>query len=65
MEARLSLFAALSQRLKDDADVYKPPHLSDEKLVLLCAAALAKRNAERSAAAGKRPGRLRNMLRSS
>ncbi len=61
MEARLSLFAALSQRLQDDADLYKPPHLSDEKLVLLCAAALAKRNAERSLSSGRK-GRARNML---
>ncbi len=61
MEARLSLFAALSKHLQDDADVYKPPHLSDEKLVLLCAAALAKRNAERSIAASPK-GRSRNML---
>jgi uncharacterized RDD family membrane protein YckC len=61
MEARLSLFAALSLRLQDDADVYKPPHLSDEKLVLLCAAALAKRNSERSLGAGRK-GRPRNML---
>lgn len=62
MEARLSLFAALSQRLQEDADLFKPAHLSDEKLVLLCAAALAKRNAERSKGASKK-GRLRNMLR--
>jgi uncharacterized RDD family membrane protein YckC len=41
MEARLKLFSALSQRLQNDLDVYKPPHLSDEKLVLLVAAALA------------------------
>lgn len=61
MEARLSLFAALSQRMQDDADVYKPPHLSDEKLVLLCAAALAKRNSERSMGASRK-GRPRNML---
>lgn len=61
MEARLSLFAALSQRLQEDADLFKPPHLSDEKLVLLCAAALAKRNAQRSKGSLKK-GRLRNML---
>lgn len=40
MEARLKLFSALSQRLQDERDVYKPPNLSDEKLVLLVAAAL-------------------------
>ncbi len=61
IEARLSLFAALSQRLQEDADLYKPPHLSDEKLVLLCAAALAKRNADRGGAAKAR-ARPRNML---
>lgn len=41
MEARLKLFAALSQRLQDGAGFEKPAHLSDEKLVLLAAAALA------------------------
>ncbi len=54
MEARLSLFSSLSKRLQDDAAFAKPAHLSDEKLVLLIAAALASRNAERSRAkAGK------------
>ncbi len=43
MDARLKLFASLSQRLQDERDVYKPPNLSDEKLVLLVAAALADR----------------------
>jgi uncharacterized RDD family membrane protein YckC len=47
MEARLSLFSTLAQRLQDDADFHKPAHLSDEKLVLLIAAALVARNAER------------------
>lgn len=47
MEARLSLFQSLAQRLQDDADFHKPPHLSDEKLVLLVAAALVSRSAER------------------
>ncbi len=47
MEARLKLFAALSSHLQDDVGFYKPPHLSDEKLVLLVAAALAKRSAEK------------------
>jgi uncharacterized RDD family membrane protein YckC len=61
IEARLSLFSALSQRLQDDADLYKPAHLSDEKLVLLCAAALVKRNSERSAGLGRK-SRPRNML---
>lgn len=50
MEARLSLFQSLAQRLEDDADFHKPPHLSDEKLVLLVAAALVARNTERKKA---------------
>jgi len=50
MEARLSLFQTLAQRLQDDADFHKPPHLSDEKLVLLIAAALVARNSERTKA---------------
>ncbi|MFZ5470396.1 MAG: RDD family protein [Myxococcota bacterium] len=41
MEARLRLFAALSQRLQEDNGFYKPENLSDEKLVLLVAAASA------------------------
>jgi uncharacterized RDD family membrane protein YckC len=40
MEARLQLFAALSRRLQQEAEISKPAHLSDEKLVLLAAAAL-------------------------
>lgn len=54
MEARLSLFQSLAQRLEDDADFHKPPHLSDEKLVLLVAAALVARNTERKKAAAGR-----------
>ncbi len=50
MEARLSLFQSLAQRLEDDADFHKPQHLSDEKLVLLVAAALVARNTERKKA---------------
>jgi len=42
LEPRLKLFAAISQRLQEDLDVYKPDHLSDEKLVLLVATAAAK-----------------------
>ena len=53
MEARLKLFSSLSTRLQDDVGLYKPPHLSDEKLVLLVAAALASRDAQRSKASGK------------
>lgn len=53
IEARLQLFSALSQRLQDDVGFYKPPHLSDEKLVLLVAAALAARSTERRQAAGR------------
>jgi len=41
IEARLSLFAALAKRLEDEVDLVKPPHLSDEKWVLVVAAALA------------------------
>jgi uncharacterized RDD family membrane protein YckC len=52
MEARLKLFAALSERLQSDADISKPAHLSDEKLVLLVAAAVA---AQKKAAQGTRP----------
>jgi uncharacterized RDD family membrane protein YckC len=47
MEARLKLFAEVSQRLQEDADFFKPPHLSDEKLVLLVAAALAAQSKEK------------------
>lgn len=45
MEARLQLFASLSTHLQDHVGLYKPPHLSDEKLVLLAAAVLANRAA--------------------
>ena len=41
MDARLNLFSALSSHLQDDRAIFKPAHLSDEKLVLLVAAALA------------------------
>lgn len=44
MEARLTLFAALSTRLQGEHDLPKPEHLSDEKLVLLVAAELARRS---------------------
>jgi uncharacterized RDD family membrane protein YckC len=47
MEARLNLFATLSQRLQDDLGFFKPEHLSDEKLVLLVTAAAAARQAEK------------------
>jgi len=60
MEARLSLFAALAGRLIEAHDLYKPEHLSDEKLVLLVAAELSRRSA---AKARPTKGRLRNMLR--
>ncbi len=52
MEARLHLFSTLSNRLQDEVGFFKPPHLSDEKLVLLVTAALAARKAEKSRAAG-------------
>lgn len=54
MEARLSLFSNLSNRLQDDADFHKPAHLSDEKLVLLVAAALVARNTDRKKASTNR-----------
>lgn len=54
MEARLTLFSTLSQRLQDDLGFFKPPHLSDEKLVLLIAASLAARKAEKRAPIGRR-----------
>ena len=62
MEARLHLFSTLSQRLQDDLGFFKPPHLSDEKLVLLVTASLAARKAEKSKLATRRkappaPGR--------
>lgn len=54
MEARLHLFATLARRLEDDVGFYKPPHLSDEKLVLLVTAALAARSAEKRKSAPPR-----------
>ncbi len=48
IEARLNLFSTLSMRLQDDLGFFKPPHLSDEKLVLLVTASLAARRAEKS-----------------
>jgi uncharacterized RDD family membrane protein YckC len=56
MEARLKLFSALSERLQTERDIYKPPHLSDEKLVLLVAAALVQQK-KKSAADFKRKTR--------
>jgi hypothetical protein len=47
MEARLNLFATLARRLEEDLGFTKPPHLSDEKLVLLVTAALAAKNAQK------------------
>lgn len=40
MDARLGIFAALSERLQKEHGFHKPDHLSDEKLVLLTAAAI-------------------------
>jgi uncharacterized RDD family membrane protein YckC len=40
LEARLTLFAALGNRLQDSLAMEKPAHLSDEKWTLLVAAAL-------------------------
>ncbi|MBX5482217.1 MAG: RDD family protein [Myxococcaceae bacterium] len=46
MDARLGLFAALSRRLQEEYGFDKPEHLSDEKLVLLVAAAIANEKAK-------------------
>ncbi len=54
MEARLHLFSTLSTRLQDDLGFFKPPHLSDEKLVLLVTASLAARKTEKTRATKKR-----------
>lgn len=51
MDARLNLFATLARRLEDELGFTKPPHLSDEKLVLLVTAALAAKNAQKRKAA--------------
>ncbi len=55
MEARLQLFSSLSNHLQEGVGLYKPPHLSDEKLVLLAAAALVKKSAPVKQAP-KKPG---------
>ncbi len=48
IEARLTLFSHLSQRLQNDVGFQKPGHLSDEKFVLFVTAALsAKRTAQK------------------
>ncbi len=47
MDARLKLFAALSLRLQEEVGLFKPEHLSDEKVVLLAATALARKRAQR------------------
>lgn len=44
MQARLKLFAALARRLEEEHGIYKPEHLSDEKLVLLAAAATSRKS---------------------
>ncbi|MFL5322089.1 MAG: RDD family protein [Myxococcaceae bacterium] len=54
MEARLKLFSALSLRLQEERDVFKPPHLSDEKLVLLVAAVLVAQKKKVSKAPARR-----------
>lgn len=46
MDARLGLFATLSARLQEEYGFEKPEHLSDEKLVLLVAAAIATEKAK-------------------
>lgn len=57
MEARLNLFATLSTRLQDEVGFFKPPHLSDEKLCLLVAAALAAKKGEKLRARPSAPPR--------
>lgn len=57
MEARLHLFGTLSQHLQENRGFFKPEHLSDEKLVLLVAAALAARSAERARLSAPKPRR--------
>jgi hypothetical protein len=58
MEARLSLFANLAERLEHELGFTRPPHLSAEKLVLLVVAALAAKSAS------KRPTARRFLKRS-
>ena len=43
IEARLTLFAHLAQRLQNDLGFQKPEHFSDEKLVLFVTAAVTAR----------------------
>jgi hypothetical protein len=54
MDARLHLFAALARRLDEELGITRPAHLSNEKLVLLVVAALAKRSADRRRLPGPR-----------
>lgn len=54
LTARLNLFAALARRLETEQGFAKPDHLSDEKLVLLVAAALVAKNGQKHAKAPKR-----------
>lgn len=53
MEARLTLFATLSERLQHELGFTRPEHLSNEKLVLLVVAAVAARDAGRRRVAPK------------
>lgn len=53
LEARLSLFSAIAQRLEAEVSLPRPEHLSDEKLVVLAAAAVVQRRS-RSAGASSR-----------
>jgi uncharacterized RDD family membrane protein YckC len=43
LKARLALFAAISEHLQSDLNFVKPPHMSDEKLVLAIANGLVAR----------------------
>ena len=57
MEARLKLFAALSERMQEEHAFHRPEHLSDEKLVLLIAAAVAAEKSRVKKVAPPRPRR--------
>lgn len=54
MEARLNLFATVARRLEQELGFTKPPHLSDEKLVLLVTAAVVARNSKRRGSLSRR-----------
>ncbi len=55
LKARLTLFSAMSQHLQDDLQLYKPEHLSDEKLVLSIASAMLERRRSQSVRTKRKP----------